>query len=128
MRADAEPVAVAGRLFAAIEAGDLDAVGHLYAPDVVVWHNTDGRSQNREENLRTLRWVMDHLTDLRYDEVRCEATVSGFVQRHVLRATGPHGEAVEVPACLVAAVSDGHITRIDEYLDSAHLDRPVAGG
>ncbi len=112
---------VARRLFAAIEAGDVEVVRDLYADDAVVWHNNDGVAQTREENLRTLEWVVEHLADRRYEEVTCQPTPTGFVQQHVLRATGPADGPVEVPACLVATVVDGQITRIDEYLDSAHL-------
>lgn len=115
------PVEVAQRLFAAIEAGDIDAVRALYSDDAVVWHNTDGVAQTRAENLRTLAWVVEHLGHRRYEEVTCHPTATGFVQQHVLRARGPNGATVEVPACLVATVVDGRITRIDEYLDSAHV-------
>jgi ketosteroid isomerase-like protein len=50
----ADPLEVAARLFAAIEAGDIDAVRELYHPDVEVWHNTDGLAQSRDANLATL--------------------------------------------------------------------------
>ncbi len=110
---------VAEKLFAAIMAGDIEAVEALYAPDMAVWHNTDGIAQRRDENLRTLRWVVRNLQGLRYEEIRRQATTSGFVQQHVLRATMADGAPVEIPACIVATVEDGLITRIDEYLDSA---------
>ncbi len=42
------------------------------------------------------------------------------MEQHVLRGTGPSGAAVEIPACIVARVENGLITRLDEYLDSAH--------
>ena len=61
---------VADRLFAAIEAGDLDTVRALYAPDAVIWHNNDGTEQTVEQNLRVLRWMVDHLADRRYEEIR----------------------------------------------------------
>lgn len=114
---------VADRLFGAIEAGDLEAVRALYAPDAVIWHNTDGREQTVEQNLRVLRWVVDHLADRRYEEVRRAPTATGFVQQHVLRCTRAGGERVEVPACLVVTVDEGRITRLEEYLDSAHIAR-----
>ena len=114
---------VADRLFAAIEAGDLDAVRALYAPDAVIWHNTDGSEQTVEENLRVLRWVVDHLADRRYEDVRRSPTDTGFVQQHVLRCTRPDGVRVEVPACLVVTCGAGRITRLEEYLDSAHIAR-----
>ena len=114
---------VADRLFAAIEAGDLEAVRALYAPDAVIWHNTDGAEQTVEQNLRVLRWVVDNLADRRYEEVRRVSTESGFVQQHVLRCTRRDGTPVEVPACLVVTCAAGRITRLEEYLDSAHVAR-----
>jgi len=32
------------RFFAAIEAGDIDAVRSIYAPDALIWHNDDRSS------------------------------------------------------------------------------------
>lgn len=112
---------VAQHLFAAIEAGDVETVRSLYAPDVTVWHNNDGVIQSLDENLRVLGWMTRHLPGARYTEVRRTVTDSGFVQQHVLVATNRAGRQVAVPACIVADVVDGHITRIDEYLDSAHI-------
>ena len=115
-------VAVADELFTAIEKGDVDAVRALYAPDIVVWHNTDSVEQTAEENLRILRWLVDNLADRSYDEVRRRDYDDGFVQQHVLRFT--YNETrFEIPACIVATTADGRITRIDEYLDSAHISR-----
>ena len=76
--------------------------------------------------LRTLAWVVENLADRRYGDVTCQPTPTGFVQQHVLRATGANGNAVELPACIVAVVDGDRITRIDEYLDSAHVARLVA--
>jgi len=114
---------LADRLFAAIEAGDIDAVRALYAPDAVVWHNNDGVEQTVEQNLRVLQWVVDNLADRAYEDVRLHLTPTGFVQQHVLRFTRADGTRQEIPACLVVACADGRITRIDEYLDSAHVSR-----
>ena len=114
---------LADRLFGAIEAGDIDAVRSLYAPDAVVWHNTDGAEQTVEQNLRVLGWVVEHLADRRYEDVRRAPTTTGFVQQHILRCTRPDGVRVEVPACLVMTVDAGRITRLEEYLDSAHVAR-----
>lgn len=118
-----EPVEVAVRLFAAIEAGDLEGVRAVYSPDAEIWHNTDGQVQSPDENLRTLRWVITHLTDRSYDDVRRAPTPEGFVQQHVLRATRADGRRVELAACIVCRCEAGQITRLDEYLDSAQLAR-----
>jgi ketosteroid isomerase-like protein len=108
----------AEKLFTAIEAGDVAAIRALYSPDVKVWHNTDNLAQSVDENLAVLKWVTTHITNLKYTEVRRQPTPTGFVQQHVLR--GRFGDNdVALPACIVATVVDGRITRIDEYLDSA---------
>lgn len=117
----AAAVEVARRLFAAIEAGDIDTVRDLYTEDAQIWHNTDRKVQSCAENLRTLSWVIGHLADLRYEDVSCQPTPTGFVQQHVLRAGGLQGQTVALPACIVATVDGGRITRIDEYLDSAQV-------
>jgi hypothetical protein len=42
------------RFFAAIEAGDIDLVPAIYAPDALIWHNDDLIEQPVEENLKVL--------------------------------------------------------------------------
>ncbi len=117
---DTDALALADRFFAAIEAGDLEAVRSAYAPDARIWHNHDGVTQTVDDNLVVLAWMASNLRDLRYEEVRRQPTPSGFVQQHVLRATLPGGGAFELPACIVIDLDgDGRITRLDEYLDSA---------
>jgi len=116
---------IADRLFAAIERGDVEGVRGVYDPDARVWHNYDEVEQSVEENLGVLAWVIRTLADRSYDEVRRQPTTTGFVQQHVLRFTRGDGTRQEVPACLVVACDHeaGTITRIDEYIDSAHVAR-----
>ena len=116
-----ESLEVAEKLFAAISRGDLEAVRALYAPDAAIWHNHDGIVQDPAANLRVLGWVVKNIAGLRYEEIRRQATPSGFVQQHVLRGTAPNGTPLEIPACIVCTVAGGRITRLDEYLDSAQL-------
>jgi ketosteroid isomerase-like protein len=108
------------RLFAAISAGDIEAVRAIYADDAVIWHNNDAIEQTPDQNLRVLRWVTRNVKDLRYEEIRRHETADGFVQQHVLRGIAPNGTALEIPACIVCIVKAGRITRLEEYLDSAH--------
>ena len=42
-----------------------------------------------------------------------------MLQQHVLRGQLPNGAEVELHAAMYLQVRDGHITRIEEYLDSA---------
>ena len=116
-----EHLELAERLFKAIEAGDIDGVREIYAPDAEIWHNTDDGVQSRDENLRTLTWITTNLGDMAYTQVRRAATEDGFVQQHVLTLTNRAGQHVEVPACIVVRIADGRITRLDEYIDSAVL-------
>jgi ketosteroid isomerase-like protein len=104
-----------------VREGDLDGVRAMYAPDAVVWHNTDGVEQSVEENLRVLRWATSRIAGFRYEDVRRTATAGGFIEQHVLRGTAPSGEELRVPACIVCTVHDGRIARLDEYFDSAQI-------
>ena len=113
---------LADRLFAAIASNDLDALrNEIYAPDVVVWHNNDNHEQRIDENLKVLNWLSRKVTNRRYEEIRRQATDTGFVEQHVLRGTAPSGNELEIPACLVVTVTGDRISRIDEYIDSAAL-------
>jgi ketosteroid isomerase-like protein len=121
MTHDEEMLALAERFFAAVAAGDAEAVRSIYAPDVVVWHNHDGGTQTGEQNLRVLAAATHAITGFRYEEVRRRPTPDGFIEQHVLRGTAPDGTELAVPACIVCTVADGRITRLDEYFDSAHI-------
>lgn len=116
-----EILELADRFFAAIPKGDLETVRAIYAPDARIWHNNDQATQSVEQNLAVLGWVTKNIAGLRYEDVRRQATPSGFVQQHVLRGSAPNGAALEVPACILCTVSDGRITQLDEYLDSGHV-------
>lgn len=119
MATNQENLELTDRFFRAIETGDVDALGRIYSPGALVWHNNDNRAQTVGENLVVLKWVVENIKGLKYSEVRRQPTPTGFVQQHVLRGTF-RGKEVNLPACIVGTIENGHITRIDEYLDSAH--------
>lgn len=123
-----EALDVAERFFNAIEAGDVETVRDIYHPDVVVWHNYDGLDRretgdSRDENLKVLAGLPKRIAGAKYDIWYREATATGFVQQHVLRGTMPNGKPIELPACIICRVEDGHITRLDEYFDPAIRDQ-----
>ena len=107
------------RFFAALEAGDIAALREIYAPDAVIWHNDDLIEQAVEDNLRVLAGLHKVVSGLRYDIVRRVPAPDGVLQQHVLRGRLPDGAEVELHAAMYLRVADGHITRIEEYLDSA---------
>jgi uncharacterized protein len=109
------------RFFAAVEAGDLDTVRALYAPDARIWHNDDLREQPVADNLKLLRALHRVVSEPRYEILRRVAVPGGVYQQHVLRGRLPDGAEVAVHAAMYLAISGGLITRIEEYLDSAAL-------
>ena len=109
---------VAERFFAAIQAGDLEAVRASYHPDAQIWHNFDQLDQTPDQNLRVLAWMVRKVKDRRYEEVRRIETPTGFAQQHVLRGIAPNGQLLECPAAVFCTVEDGLITRLEEYLDT----------
>lgn len=114
---DDETLALADRMFRAIEQGDLDALRACYAPSFVAWTNFDDREADIEASLRTVGWLCTKLANRRYDVRRREIVAGGFLQEHVLRGTAPDGTDIAMPAAIVASVEDGAITRVHEYLD-----------
>jgi ketosteroid isomerase-like protein len=108
---------IAERFFAAIEAGDVERIKAIYAPNAVIWHNNDQKEQTVDENLRVLDWVVRNLKNRHYRVKRRVAIPGGFLQQHVLEADTANGP-FSMPACIVVEVKDGRISRLDEYLDS----------
>jgi ketosteroid isomerase-like protein len=104
------------RFHTALRSADPALLADVYADDVTVWHSFDRVDQTREQNLRTLAWMAEHVEGLSYDDVRVAYTDDGFVQQHLFRSTRP---PLEVPCMLRAWCRGDKIVRIEEYLDSA---------
>jgi len=82
------------RFFVAIEAGDLDTLREIYAPDAVIWHNDDLLEQSVNDNLKVLQGLHRAVSGLRYDVTRRAATADGVLQQHVLRGRLPSRSGV----------------------------------
>lgn len=122
-----EAIEIGRQFFQAIEKGDIETVRNLYHPDVVIWHNTDAidrrtTGQSREENVALLKMLTSIVKDWEYEVWYLEATETGFVQQHILRGVLPNGEKLALPVSIIFQISDGKITRLDEYFDSAKSD------
>jgi len=113
---------VAQRLFAAIEGGDADAVAALWDEDVLVWKSAEPQEQVKTRALRVIFWFMDATTERRYEILDRQFFDGGFVQQHVLHATGRNGGSISMRVCIVIKVgTNGLISRIDEYFDPAAI-------
>jgi ketosteroid isomerase-like protein len=114
-------VEVARALTARLLQGDVQGVADLYHDDAIIWRNLDDRELVKKQMIKVVTFLSTSVKDIRYANVRVQATDTGFVQQHVLEGIAPSGEAVRAFACLVATVRDGRIARLDEYIDSAQL-------
>ncbi len=113
---------LAERLFAAIERGDAGAVEALWDDEVLVWKSAEPEDQTKKRALRVIFWFMDTTTERRYEILDRQYFDGGFVQQHVLHATGRNGGSISMRVCIVIKVGgNGLISRIDEYFDPAAI-------
>jgi hypothetical protein len=117
------PLEVVDRLIRGIETGDLDLARSVYGPEAVVWTCFDERERDVDGSMKVLEWLVGATTERRYEISRRSEIGGGVLQQHVLHATTPTGRTFSMAACLVIAVDNGYVTRIDEYLDP----KPVIG-
>ena len=122
MTNESELAALAERMTRAYEQNDVDAITACYAPDAHIWHNFDEVEQTVEDQLAATRWLHEELEDINFEIVSRRFFDGGYVQQYVVRGTlAKGGEAFHMPTCMNVTVRDGRITRLEEYLDSAHL-------
>ncbi len=120
---------VADRLFAAIENGDAATVEAMWADDVLVWKSAEPEEQAKKRALRVIAWFMDITTSRRYEILDRQFFDGGFVQQHVLHATGKRGGSISMRVCIVIkAGTNGLIDKIDEYFDPAELEPLLRAG
>ena len=113
---------LADRLARAYEQNDADAIAACYAPDARIWHNIDGVERTVEEQLGATRWFNGQLKNINYEIVSRHASTAVMSSSTSCTATLANGGgAFRMPLIMNVTVRDGRITRLDEYLDSAHL-------
>jgi ketosteroid isomerase-like protein len=127
MPATAEAIVdVADRLFTAIEKSDMAAVDRMWSDDIAVWRVGARRDNDKVRALRVIDWFITTTTERRYEildrQLFDDGSTSGFVQQHILHATGHAGQSISLRVCIVIKVStNGLINRIDEYFDPAGI-------
>ena len=130
MSAAAEAVAdVADRLFTTIEKGDKAAVDRMWSDDIAVWRVGARRDNDKARALRVIDWFIDVTTERHYEILDCQlfgggssGSTSGFVQQHILHATGHAGQSISLRVCIVIKLgANGLISRIDEYFNPAEM-------
>ncbi|AYE94766.1 DUF4440 domain-containing protein [Mycobacterium paragordonae] len=117
---------LADRLFSAIANGDRATVASMWSDDIAVWR-TDGRRDpttcdDKTRALRVIDWFLSTTATRGYQILDRQVFENGFVQQHVLHATGHGGQSIAMRVCIVIKVdTEGLINQIDEYFDPAEL-------
>jgi ketosteroid isomerase-like protein len=115
-------VDVADRLFTAIVKGDRAAVDRLWSDDITVWRSGARRDDHKARALRVIDWFITATTERRYEILDRQLFEGGFVQQHLLHATGHAGQSISMRVCMVIRVgTNALIERIDEYFDPAQI-------
>jgi len=113
--------ALAERMFAAVAAGDKDEILKVQRADCKIWHSFDDRVVDLPTVFVILEALVATVKDIRFEEVRRRAFTDGtdgFIQTHVITGTLSNGDAVRVPSCMFIYITDGWVTRVEEYIDS----------
>lgn len=76
--------------------------------------------------MRVIDWFITATTERHYEildrRLFDDGAVAGFVQQHVLHATGHAGQSISMRVCIVIRVgAGGLIDRIDEYFDPVEI-------
>jgi ketosteroid isomerase-like protein len=115
-------VDVADRLFAAIENSDVAAVDRLWSNEIAVWRVGARRDNDKSRAMRVIDWFVTATTERHYEILDRRLFDGGFVQQHILHATGHAGQLISMRVCIVIRVgTNGLIDRIDEYFDPADI-------
>jgi len=92
----------------------------------VIWHNYDGNTQSKSENLAFLSNLFTHFQSVSYADIDRQVTERGYVQQHNLKVQMKDGRTASIPCCHVVRIARGHIQRFDEYLDPAPIFQLMA--
>lgn len=109
---------IARDLFRAFASGDKDTVLRLCSPDLEARQN-DGELIALEPLLEFALAVHGLVENFRYEDAVRAATSTGFVEEHMVRGKLPDDSQLSLPVCVVADVSNGKVTHLREYFDSA---------
>ena len=115
-------VNAADQLFAAIGRSDEAALEQMFDDDIAVWRVGSHRDDDKARALRVLHWFIDVTEHRHYEILDRQLFTDGFVQQHILHATGRNGGSIALRVCIVIKLnSNALISRIDEYFDPAGL-------
>ncbi len=115
------------RLFDALSQGDIAAARACFTLEAVIWHSFDCLPVDLETSLRSWEGMIANTLERQIEDIRSLPTAEGFVQQHSFWMRLPTGVRKAWAVCIVAKVTDGRITRLDEYIDRAGSFAPAEG-
>ena len=93
-------------------------IEELWNDDIAVWHSGDARDNDYRRAYAVICWFINRTSHRRYEILDRRVFEGGFVQQHILHATGTDGAVIALRVCIVIALgANGLISRIDEYFD-----------
>jgi ketosteroid isomerase-like protein len=125
--ADIELLALAERLFTALEADDVDAVTACYGANARIWHNFDQVEMTCEQHAAGLRDYFTRFPGRKYLQIRRGIVAPDrLIQQHVLRLVRADGRTFDWPGCIVLQIRDQAIQVLEEYVDLASFLRKMS--
>lgn len=117
--------ALCHRLFDALEAGDLDALGAIYDDRLAFWFNASGKTSTKAESIDAVRNGKGRHKQRRYNDRIIQVFDGGFVMQYTLNIEHHDGAKTALYPAVVALCRDGRIFRMDEYIDSGKFKTPL---
>ncbi len=115
-------LSIADDLFTAMAHSDVGMIQEIWNDDIAVWHSGDRADNNYDRAYAIICWFLNRTTQGRYEILDRRAFEGGFVQQHILHATGTNGATIAMRVCIVVALAaNGLISRIDEYFDPREI-------
>ena len=99
----------------------------IYADELVSWHNYDEKEIKLTREQLAVGAKGEHgalgsvLTGFGYEDRRAYPSEDAVIVTHVMVGTLADGTKIRIPACQVHTLTDGRISRMDVYMDSAHM-------
>lgn len=116
-------LSIADDLSTAMEGSDVGMIQEIWNDDIAVWHSGDRADNDYDRAYAVICWFLNRTTKRRYEVLDRRAFEGGFVQQHILHATGTNGAVIAMRVCIVVALAaNGLISRIDEYFDPREIE------
>ena len=93
---------------------------------MLVWKSAEPEDQVKKRALRVIFWFMDTTTERRYEILDRQFFDGGFVQQHVLHATGRNGGSIAMRVCIVIKVGANGLISSHRRVLRPGGDRPTA--